>query len=125
MNPDRSGIKSASPGHSIATPPLPDARSISPLRVPTRRTPTLGSNETVVHLNIRRLTVEGMSHRNQARMMQAMERELGRLVQSSPVLDWPAVSRLKGIDTSKFPAGATAEEIGRHVASAIFRGLKR
>jgi hypothetical protein len=84
-----------------------------------------GAKQTHVHLNIARLSVAGMSHREQSRMSGALQQEFTRLVEASPEVDWQALSGLDRINTRPFPAGSTAEDIGRHVASEIFCGLRR
>jgi hypothetical protein len=84
-----------------------------------------GAKQTQVHLNIGRLSVAGMSHREQSRMTDALQQEFTWLVEASPEVDWQALSGLDRIGARPFPAGSTAEDIGRHVASEIFRGLRR
>src|SRR5689334_13279876 len=77
-----------------------------------------------VHLNIERLIVNGISHSDATRMIRALKAEFTRLVESIPDFDWRTVSHLERIDATAYRAGATAEEIGQHIASEIFRGLR-
>lgn len=95
-------------------------------RMPQNGTPQPAApGGTTVHLNIERLVVEGVSRQDQGRMTRAMERHFTRLAQSAKGFDWQDLSSLERIDARDFPPGSTAEDIGRHVAMEIFRGLKR
>ena len=83
------------------------------------------TNQTVVHLNIGRMTIQGVSHGDHQRMRRAMEREFSRLAVTARNMDWRSASSVERMDPRTFPAGASAEEIGRHLAAEIFRELRR
>ena len=109
MIPDRNNFLKPSPANALHGAPASSQNHVS---------------ETSVHFSIGRLTVEGMSHQDRARMVQSMECEITRLAQTNPVSEWQTGHR-KSSEASRYPPEATAEEIGRHVASAIFRALNQ
>lgn len=119
MNPLLTNLPPAAGLHTVNRPARPVSASLA-----HQGSAATGASQTQLHLNIEHLKVEGVSHREQARMTGALQQEFTRLVEASPDLDWQALSSLDRISARPFPAGATAEEIGRHVAFEIFRGLR-
>jgi len=79
----------------------------------------------VVRVHVGRLAVDGLSRGDERRVTSAMGKRLAALVDARPGLDWSAVSNVDRVDGGTVPAGATPAEIGRHLATRIFRGLTR
>jgi hypothetical protein len=103
----------------------PSSRSVvaeSNPAVPADPQPEIAAGQTV-HLDIGHMVLPNMSFHDQRQIRRALEHEFTRLVDGSPDFDWHAVSSLDRINASDYPAGASAEQIGRHLASEIFRGL--
>lgn len=78
-----------------------------------------------VHLNIGRMVLHDIPYHDHRRIRRALDMEFARLVQGSPNFDWHRVANLDRFKASDYPAGASAEQIGRHLAAEIFRSLKQ
>ncbi len=76
-----------------------------------------------VNLNIERLTLHGIAPQQQTAITRAIQHEFSKLVEASPDLDWNTLRGIDRITASDYRAGASPEEIGRHVAREIFRAL--
>lgn len=83
------------------------------------------SGRTVLRVHVGRLAIDGLSRGDERRITSAMGKRLAALVDARPGLDWSAVSNVDRVDGGTVPAGATPAELGRHLATQIFRGLTR
>jgi hypothetical protein len=77
-----------------------------------------------LRLNINRLTIDGGTHADARRVRAAIERKLTEMVNAAPETVRLANARMARIDGGTVRAGSTPDEIGSHLATRIFQGLK-
>lgn len=103
------------PGGMPATGPVPAAKTNGRGAGPAAR--------TNIWIAIDRMTIEGCTRADHARVTAAMARTLARLFDAAPEVDWSAVRAVARLEGGAVPARATPEQIGRHLAARLFRRL--
>jgi hypothetical protein len=75
-----------------------------------------------LHIHIERLTAEGLTAADAQRLGEAVQRHMTRLVHAAAEPLSPAARRVDRLDGA-VPHGASLVDIGRHLATQIFREL--
>jgi hypothetical protein len=89
----------------------------------TSSAPRSPATTSTLRFHIGRLTIEGLARSKGIRVAEAIR---GRLIElASMEAAPPAASHLDRIDGGLVPRGASAEEIGSHIALQIFKKLGR
>jgi hypothetical protein len=80
---------------------------------------------TAIRVAIDRITIEGRSRADHVRAAEEFAKALASLADAAPGFDWSGVPTVRRFDAGALGAAATPEEIGRHLASRLFRRLAR
>jgi hypothetical protein len=78
-----------------------------------------------VHVQIERLTIEGIARGDVARLTDALRSQLTELVGTMSEPPWQSLPAVDRLDGGVLPVGSSPEEIGRHIAGQIVRGLRQ
>jgi hypothetical protein len=75
-----------------------------------------------LRVHVGRLVLQGAARADERRITASMAAHLAAFVEGAG-LDWAAVTRLARVDGGTISSRATPDEIGRHLAHSIIRGL--
>ena len=78
-----------------------------------------------VNFQIGWLTMEGYAPAEQKRFTRSLQSRLGDLVKTHSASEWSAGLRMNHLDVGRLPAGASPEEMARHIALQILSKIKR
>jgi hypothetical protein len=129
MNPTdrvRSSSPAAAPRSIMVAPVVPTAARGSPVDPRPARVPSAASSppgRTIVHVHIERLTIEGIARGDRARLTHALRCKLTELIGTMSERPWRSLPAVDRLDGGVLPVASSPEEIGRHIAGQIVRGL--